>query len=181
MCARSDTMTTFLLLFLQVPVFIFAVTVYYTTLYTLLTPRALYSAVFAVQLCFVFATCGLGYLASNLFNPKTSAMAGIVIVLISAMLAGTNPTQKDCASTIVGPWLIELSLARFYVWAWWQEEANATPLIDWVSVSGLQAHYNVPLSPPFLPTACGVLMLYGILCRIAAFIFMIGLNRGKQR
>ena len=130
---------------------------------------------------YTFTTAGLGYLAANLFNPKTCVMAGIVVVLISAMLGGSNPTPKDCAATVIGPKLIEISMARFYIWGWWQDEANAQPLINWEQVSGLQAHYGVPLAPPFLPIACGVLMLYGVLCRVAAFVCMVGLNRGKQK
>mmetsp|Transcript_9620 Transcript_9620/g.29125 ORF Transcript_9620/g.29125 Transcript_9620/m.29125 type:complete len:963 (-) Transcript_9620:351-3239(-) len=165
----------------QVPVFVFAVTIYYTTLYTLLTPRALYSTVFSVQVCYVFACCGLGYLTSNLFNPKTSTMAGIVVVLISAMLCGVNPTLKDAAATVIAPYFIEVSMARFYVWSWWQTEANSTPLIQWITVSNLQSHYGFPLSPSFVAPSCAMLVGYGLLCRAAAFAFMLCLNRGKQR
>ncbi len=43
-----------------------------------------YAAVFCAQLC----CSGIGYAISTIFNPKSSQMASVVVVLVMAMLSG---------------------------------------------------------------------------------------------
>ena len=43
-----------------------------------------YTAVFCAQLC----CSGIGYAISTIFNPKSSQMASVVVVLVMAMLSG---------------------------------------------------------------------------------------------
>jgi hypothetical protein len=45
-----------------------------------------YTAVFCAQLC----CSGIGYAISTIFNPKSSQMASVVVVLVMAMVSGQH-------------------------------------------------------------------------------------------
>ena len=90
--------------------------VYFTTVYTLTTPRTPFLVRYAMLIAEVFAISGMGYFVSVIFEQKSFQMAAVVLVLANGMIDGVAPSYKVLMDvTMVGPAVLCASYARWMV------------------------------------------------------------------
>eukprot|EP00041_Stephanoeca_diplocostata_P007888 m.113397 g.113397 ORF g.113397 m.113397 type:complete len:761 (-) comp17080_c0_seq3:163-2445(-) len=167
----------------HIPIWSVSALVYLITLHSLTTPRTGLFSQYSMIVPTAFAVTGLAYMLSQLFTPKSVSMAGVVIVLISAMLDGMNPTLAVLREKFLGMAFADSSFARWVASTMWYLEAVAHPLVYWNLILGLTYHYGMSLENSIDPVIFAVIVLlaYGVVTRILGYLFMIGLNRGKQQ
>ena len=107
-------------------------------------------------------------------------MATVVVVLVSAMLSGAQPSLcKMKKYKIIGPIIYSLSFARWFVEALFEKEALRYPsvLVNEVALySSLQGY-----SLDKFALCLGILFLFGLITRVAALFCLMFTNRGQQK
>ncbi|CAB4016980.1 white-brown complex homolog 30, partial [Paramuricea clavata] len=117
--------------FAQMPILVMMPLVYLSLLYTLTSPRSYFSAHYTAVFCAQLCCSGLGYAISTIFNPKSSQMASVVVILVMAMLSGFSPTLcKLDDLDFFGPVGYSLSYIRWFVEALFEKEALRYPDVD---------------------------------------------------
>jgi hypothetical protein len=162
------------------PILVLMPLIYLSLFYTFTAPRAALSVHYTVVLMTMWATSGLGYLISMIFQPRNAQMAAVVVGLISTMVSGSSPTLPKLDKVkVIGPFFYSISYCRWFVQALFEKEADAYPQVWKVTVAGIQSHYGYKDNQY---AACVlVLMGFGFVTRILAFACMCLLNRAKQK
>jgi len=164
----------------QIPIIVFAPLLYISLQYSLTWPRALFKHHYLAVLMAQFATSGIGYAISCIFNPRSSQMAAVVVVLISSMLAGSMPTLcKLNELKVLGPMAYSLSYCRWFVEALFEKEAERYSAVLQTSIDFLAYGNNYNLESFGLCMA--VLFIFGIVFRIISYLFLVFTNRGQQQ
>lgn len=81
--------------------------------------------------------------------------------------------------TFIGPALYNLSYCRWYVEALFEKEAIRFPPVMDPFVMGLANQNGYSLNN--YGTCIGVMIAFGIVYRVFAFLFLVFTNRGKQQ
>ncbi|XP_028413508.1 ABC transporter G family member 28-like [Dendronephthya gigantea] len=167
--------------FAQLPILVIMPLVYLSLLYTLTSPRSYfsshYTAVFCAQLC----CSGIGYAVSTIFNPKSSQMASVVVVLVMAMLSGFSPTLcKLDDLDFFGPLGYNLSYIRWFVEALFEKEALRYPDVDRPIRDRIAFPDHYALDGNFA-FCMGIIIIMAVVFRLFALIFLLFTNRGKQQ
>eukprot|EP00794_Sanderia_malayensis_P016837 gene16838-18536_t len=164
----------------QLPLIMITPLVYLSLQYTFTAPRALfeyhYGAVFMAQ----FATTGIGYAISCIFNPRNSQMAAVVVVLISSLLSGSMPDLCELNNfTFIGPMAYSLSYCRWFVEALFEKEAARYPDIMRTLIDTIAYKNNYDYNSYGL--CLTILFVFGIAFRAIAFLCLVFTNRGQQK
>ena len=164
----------------HVPIIIVTPLVYLSLFYTFTAPRTSFSDYYLIVLMTYWCTYGYGYLLSTIFHPNNSKMAAVVVGLIASTLTGSNPTLcKLNKYTFIGPAAYSLSYSRWYGEAVFEKEALEYPPVFYTRVQYLAGRNDYPLDN--FPMCMGMLFLFGVLTRMAAFVLLIATHRGKQK
>ncbi|XP_046846445.1 ABC transporter G family member 28-like isoform X3 [Xenia sp. Carnegie-2017] len=167
--------------FSQIPILLIMPLVYLSFLYTLTSPRSYLAAHYIAVFCAQFCCSGIGYAISTIFNPKSSQMASVVVVLVMAMLSGFSPTLcKLDKLTFFGPLAYNLSFIRWFVEALFEKEALRYPEVDRPKRDGIafQDHYSLDGNYSF---CLGMIVIMAFVYRLFALLFLLFTNRGKQQ
>ncbi|XP_028413905.1 ABC transporter G family member 24-like [Dendronephthya gigantea] len=167
--------------FAQLPILALMPLVYLSLLYTLTSPRSYFSAHYAGVFCAQLCCSGIGYAISTIFNPKSSQMASVVVVLVMAMVSGSSPTLcKLDELKFFGPLGYNLSYIRWFVEAMFEKEALrypdvVRPVRDAIAFSD---HYSLDDNYAF---CLGMMIFMAVVYRVIALLFLLFTNRGKQQ
>ncbi|CAB3987012.1 ABC transporter, ATPbinding domain containing [Paramuricea clavata] len=167
--------------FAQMPILVLMPLVYLSLLYTLTSPRSYFSAHYAAVFCAQLCCSGIGYAISTIFNPKSSQMASVVVVLIMAMLSGASPTLcKLDDLEFFGPVGYSISYIRWFVEALFEKEALRYPEVDRPirDAIAFQDHYPLDGNYSF---CLGIIVIMAVVFRSFALCFLLFTNRGKQQ
>lgn len=163
----------------QIPIILITPVIFLSLFYTLVSPRAYFSDYYLVVLMAVWASHGMGYAVSTIFNQRSSQMATVVLVLISAMLSGSQPSLcKMQRQKVIGPLIYSLSFSRWFVEALFEKEANRYPpvLEEQVALYAGYQGYSLDNFGPCL----AVLFVFGVVARAIALMCLILRHRGHQ-
>eukprot|EP00117_Sycon_ciliatum_P010805 scpid33528/ scgid12552/ ABC transporter G family member 24; Probable white-brown complex homolog protein 25 len=163
----------------QIPIIVFTPLVFLSLFYALVSPRALFRDYYTAILMLVWASHGLGYLISTIFNSRSSQMATVVLVLVSAMMSGAQPSLCKMKKQALGPVLYSLSFARWFVEALFEKEANRYPPVHIQEVALYSSYQGYPLDNFAL--CIGILFVFGLVSRIIALICLMFTHRGQQK
>lgn len=164
----------------QIPIILFTPLVFLSLFYALVSPRAFFRDYYIAVLMLVWASHGLGYLISTVFNQKSSQMATVVLVLVSAMLSGAQPSLcKMKKYAVIGPIIYSLSFARWFVEALFEKEALRYPdvLINEVALYSSYQGYDLDK----FSLCIGILFVFGLVARFLALLFLVFTHRGQQK
>lgn len=155
--------------------------VYLAVFYPLTSPRAEFVSYYWIIMMTVFAASGMGYLISVLVAPKSSQMAAVVVSLITSMLSGANPTLPDLDQIkVLGPVMYSLSISRWMLEGLFEIEANTYPIVLLPQVFTMKLGFGYSLDNQYM-VCIGVLLAFGLITRLLAFLGLIFRNRGQQQ
>ena len=158
------------LLTLPIVIFIYPLS-FLTLLYTFSNIRGSFFEIYGNIACGMFATSGIGYMISTAMSPKKAQMTAIGFVLISSMCGGSNITLCELDDVkIVGPILYSISYARWFIEA--QVEVEAQQYSD-ILMNSVRRYSNTNgYGLDYRSVCIGVLIGFGIVSRILAFLFL---------
>ena len=144
---------------------------YLSMLYTFSNIRATFWETYGNIACAMFATSGIGYMISTAMSSKKSQMVTIGVVLISSMCGGSNISLCELKKIpVVGPILYSVSYARWFMEA--QFEVEAQQYSD-ILMNIVREYGNTNVYGLENRSLCiGVLICFGIVSRILAFLFL---------
>ncbi|XP_065072396.1 uncharacterized protein LOC135696807 [Rhopilema esculentum] len=164
----------------QLPLILVTPLVYLSLQYTFTSPRALFKYHYGAVLLAQFATTGIGYAISCIFNPRNSQMAAVVVVLISSLLSGSMPDLCQLNDfKVIGPIAYSLSYCRWFVEALFEKEVERYPAIMQTQIDYLAFKNNYNLESYGLCLLA--LFCFGIVFRIIAYLCLVFTNRGQQK
>lgn len=164
----------------QLPIIVLSPIVFLSLFYALISPRAYFLDYYVGILMLVWATHGFGYLISTVFNHRSSQMATVVVVLVSALLSGAQPYLcKIKKFKVVGPTISSLSFSRWFVEALFEKEAKRYPPVLVFEVERFASLQGYSLNN--FAFCLGILFIFGFVCRILALLFLMFKHRGQQK
>eukprot|EP00039_Didymoeca_costata_P009519 m.126277 g.126277 ORF g.126277 m.126277 type:complete len:897 (-) comp14512_c0_seq3:966-3656(-) len=168
----------------NLPMQILSALVYLSIYFTLVSPRAtIYNHILVFSLS-SWSVSGMSYAISILVSPRNSQLVVTVLMLISGLLGGLNPTLKTMHSVpFLGILLPSLSFARWMMEALNQAEVGEYPVVLEPEGYAVQTRigYTIGKAHERFSYCLGMLTLLGVGARLLAFVALLLCNRGAQQ
>ena len=160
------------------PSIVLAPFVYLCVFYTLTAPKGSVFSFYLVLLLVEFVAVGIAFFVSVLLPVQLAYLGGVILCLIMSMFGGTYPTLSDL-NTLFPPlkWMPNISYLR-----WAQEAFYIVQVRGWADVYNINRGLEIfSYHLDEYSLAMGLLLVFGVIFRLAAYLVMVLMNRDKQK
>ena len=163
----------------QLPMIVLSTAAFLSFHHALLAPRASFREYYSVFLVTYFATYGLGYCLSLSLPPASSQLATSGVLLVMAIVGGSNPTL--CTLRGYGSFMVviyNLSFARWTMEALFEINVVRYPKVSAQEIRRRAKENGYPLDQYELDIL--VLVSMAIFFHLLALILLVVTRRGEQ-